>query len=72
MLAKDITKDMRCNVCGGDGHTASFITAKGEKVLCPKIILFGRQKDNPSTSNVAKQNMDSQYRSLYKKTEGTY
>ena len=43
MLAKDITPQHKCNVCGGDSHTASFYL-NGEKIVCPKLLLFPKHR----------------------------
>jgi hypothetical protein len=38
MAAENITPKHKCDVCGGEGHTASFYL-KDEKILCPTKLL---------------------------------
>ena len=69
MLAKDITPQHKCNVCGGDSHTASFYL-NGEKIVCPKLLLFPKHKKstNESASNLDYSSTDknAKYRDAYK------
>ena len=50
LLAKDITGDTKCFVCGGEGHAATQDLDNGEQLICPTKVLGTRSKSSAGSS----------------------
>jgi hypothetical protein len=66
LLAKDITPDTKCFLCGGDSHTASCELPNGEKIICAKKLL---QQHNSGDSHTTRSSNNSQYKKQVKELQ---
>ena len=51
LLAKDVTPDTKCYVCGGDLHAASQKLENGETIICAKKALESYKTGVSTSSN---------------------
>ena len=51
LLAKDITPETECFVCGGKGHAATQDLDNGEQLICPTKVLATRSKSSAGSSH---------------------